>query len=183
MKKLQILIVFFLVSLSICTLVSMQTHALSATTVPATNGVGAIVDLELSGNVTSSQISNAIITSYAPTKTTTVSFTTAARALFSATVFGNMTIPKTAVYHGTTPSVYIDGLQAPQQGYTQDAHNFYVWFTTFQGLHRVSIQFGVIPITLTSLEPLFIIGVTAPEIISVFTVIAVRNLRRRPENT
>jgi hypothetical protein len=153
-----------------------------ATTVPATNGAGAKVDLGISGNVASSQISNATITSYPPTKTTTVSFTIAARALLSSEAFYNMTIPKTAVYHGTSPVVYIDGLQASQQGYTQDANSFYVWFTTIQSLHHASIQFAVSPILLASVEPVLVVSLTVPEVISVFTVIAIRRLRQKPEN-
>ena len=120
----------------------------TTTNVTATTGTGATVDLAISGNVTSSQISNAIIASYLPTKTTTVSFTITGPN--GTAGFGNMTIPKTAIYSGTSPKVYIDGLQAPNQGYTQDANNFYVWFTTSFSAHQVSIQFVVSSTSLVS---------------------------------
>jgi hypothetical protein len=150
-------------------------------TVPATTDYGAIVYLAISGNVTSSQISNATITSYLPTKTTTVSFTITGPS--GTAGFGNMTIPKTAIYHGTSPVVYIDGLQAPNQGYAQDGNNFYVWFTTSFSAHQVSIQFVVSSTSLTSsLGPVLAVGITVPEIISIFTVIAVRRLGRKPDN-
>jgi hypothetical protein len=94
-----------------------------------------------------------------------------------------MTIPKTAILYGTNPVVYIDGQQAPSQGYTQDANNFYVWFTTSFSTHQVSIQF-VVPSTslASSLGPVLAVGIAVPEIILIFTVIAVRRLRRKPDN-
>ena len=147
----------------------------------ATTGSGATVDLAISGNITSSQISNATITSYQPTKTTIVSFTIT--GLNGTAGFGNMTIPKTAISYGTSPVVYIDGQQAPNQGYTQDANNFYVWYTTISSTHQVSIQFAV-PSTspASSLGPVLAVGIAVAEIISIFTVIAVKRLRRKPDN-
>jgi hypothetical protein len=159
----------------------VPTSTSSATTVPATTGTGSTVDLAISGNVTSSQISNATITSYQPSKTTTVSFVITGPN--GTAGFGNMTVPKTAIYYGNSPTVYIDGQQAPNQGYTQDANNFYVWFTTSFSSHQVSIQFVVSPMSPASLfGPVFAVGITVPEIISIFTVIAVRRLRREPDN-
>ncbi len=46
--------------------------------------------------------------------------------------FGNITIPKSAITNTTTstvPLVLIDGAQALNQSYTQDATNFYVSYT------------------------------------------------------
>jgi len=153
----------------------------SATNVTATTGSGATVDLAISGNVTSSQISNATITSYQPTKTTIVSFTIT--GLNGTAGFSNMTIPKTAISYGTSPVVYIDGQQAPKQGYTRDANNFYVWYTISFSAHQVSIQF-VVPSTslASSLGPVLAVGIAVAEIISIFTVIAVKRLRRKPDN-
>jgi len=160
---------------------SSPTPTGSATTVPATTGTGAKVNLGVSGNVTSSQISDAEIASYSPTKTTTLSFTMAAANGTSA--FGNMTIPKTAISYGASPEVYIDGLAASYQGYTQDGKSFYVWFTAGSGVHHVSIQFVVVSSISSGFfsEPVFAVGITVPEIVSVFTVIAVRRLRRSPD--
>jgi hypothetical protein len=94
---------------------------------------------------------------------------------------GNMTIPKTAIPYGNSPVVYIDGQQAPNQGYAQDANNFYVWFTTSFSAHQVSIQFVVSPTSpASSLGPVFVVGITVPEIILIFSVMAVRRLRQKP---
>jgi hypothetical protein len=64
------------------------------------------------------------------------------------TGFGNVTIPKSAIAYGTTPTVYIDNQSALSQGYTQDANNYYVWYTTHFSRPEVSIVF-----TETSFSP------------------------------
>ena len=111
------------------------------TAVPAKVDNGATVELVIIGNITSSQISNATITTNQTTITSTVSFTITGP---NGTVgFGNMTIPKTAIEYGTTPVIYIDGQQAPNQGFTQDTNNFYVWYTTQFSTHQMAIQFTV----------------------------------------
>jgi hypothetical protein len=100
-----------------------------------------------------------------------------------------MTIPKTAISYGTSPVVYIDDQQAPNQGYTQNANNFYVWYTTrfdtnlVNGVSEVTVQF-LVPSTspASSLGPLLAVGIAVPEIILIFTVVAVRRLRRNPDN-
>jgi hypothetical protein len=52
-----------------------------------------------------------------------------------------MTIPKSAIAVGTTPKIYIDNQLAANQGYTQDANNYYVWYTTQFSTHQISIVF------------------------------------------
>jgi hypothetical protein len=100
-----------------------------------------------------------------------------------------MTIPKNAISYGTSPVVYIDGQMATNQGYTQDTYNFYVWYITSFGTNlvnavsQVTVKF-LLPSTspVTTIVPLLAIGITVPEIISIYTVIAVRRLRRKPDN-
>jgi hypothetical protein len=162
----------------------------SATTVPATTASGATVDLAISGNITSSQISNSTIIPYQSTATTTVSLIITGK---NGTVgFVNMTIPKTAIPYGTSPVVYIDGQQAPNQGYTQDANNFYVWYTTqfntnlvnwgILGGLQVTIQFAVPPTPLPTSLGLVLAVVIAVAAIILITVIAINRLRRKPDN-
>jgi hypothetical protein len=95
-----------------------------------------------------------------------------------------MTIPKDAVPYGTAIAVYIDGLEATNQGCTQDSDNFYVWYTTEFSTHQMKIQFEA-PSTsnASAFGSLFAVGVTVPEIILIYTVIAVKRLRRKPDNT
>jgi hypothetical protein len=152
-----------------------------ATTVSATTDSGATVELAIRGNITSSQISNATITSNQPATTTTVSFTITGPN--ATTGFSNMTIPKTAIQFGTTPVIYIDDQQALNQGYTQDANNYYIWYTTQFSTHQVKIQF-VVPSTLQAISfgSVLAVGITVPEIILIYTVIAIKRLKRKPDN-
>jgi hypothetical protein len=100
-----------------------------------------------------------------------------------------MTIPKSDISYGVSPVVYINGQKTSDQGYTQDANNFYVWFiTSFDTnlenvVSQVTVQF-LLPSTTsaTSLGSVLAIGITVPEIISIFTIIAVKNLRRKPDD-
>jgi hypothetical protein len=94
-----------------------------------------------------------------------------------------MTIPKTAIQFGTTPVIYIDDQQALNQGYTQDANNYYIWYTTQFSTHQVKIQF-VVPSTLQAISfgSVLAVGITVPEIILIYTVIAIKRLKRKPDN-
>jgi hypothetical protein len=100
-----------------------------------------------------------------------------------------MTIPKTAIFYGNSPVVYINDQKATNQGYTQDANNFYVWYTTgfdtklVNGVSQMTVQF-LVPSTspAKSIEPVLAIGIAVPEIILIFTVVAVRRLKRKPDN-
>jgi uncharacterized repeat protein (TIGR02543 family) len=111
----------------------------STSTIQATTSSGGTVDLTISGNVTAQQISNVTITSTQSTTTTIVSFTITGPT--GTEGFGNITIPKSDVPYGTTPTIYIDGQPASNQGYTQDSNNYYVWYTTHFSTHQVSIVF------------------------------------------
>ena len=80
---------------------------------PVTTASGATVDLPISGNITSSQMSNVTIATSPSAKTTTISFTVTGAS--GTTGFGNITIPISDVPYGTTPTIYIDGQPASNQ--------------------------------------------------------------------
>ena len=152
------------------------------TTVKAKTDSGATVNLAIRGNITSSQMSNVTITTNQSTNSTTLSITVTGQS--GTTGFSNVTIPKNAILYGTNPVVFIDGQQAANQGYTQDPQNFYVWYTMYLNTHLMKIQFAVsLKPQMSSFESLLAVGIIAPEIILVYAVIAIRRLRRRPENT
>jgi hypothetical protein len=111
-------------------------------TVPATTDNGSTVNLTITGNITSSQMSNVTITTNQSANTTTLSFTVTGEN--GTTGFSNVTIPISEVPYGTTPTIYIDGQIAQNQGYTQDANNYYVWYTTHFSTHKISIVFTTI---------------------------------------
>jgi Carboxypeptidase regulatory-like domain len=112
-------------------------------TVQATTSTGSTVNLAIKGSITSSQMSNIKIATDKATSSTTLSFTVTGTS--GTTGLGNITIPKSAVAYGTTPTVNIDGLKASNQGYTQDSNNYYVWYTTTFSTHQVSITFTTAP--------------------------------------
>jgi adenine-specific DNA methylase len=113
-------------------------------------------------------------------KTTTVSFTIAGQEGLS--IFNNVTIPKNAVSYGAIPVVLIDDQYASNQGYAQDANNFYVWYTTLLSAHQVKIQFAASSSSQLPISPVVIVGVLVTEIVLIYTAIAVRRLRRKPSN-
>ena len=100
---------------------------------------GTTLNLAIIGNITAAQISNAAINIDQTATTTTISFTVTGQS--GTTGFGNITIPKTQVPTGT-PTIYIDNQKIDDQGYSQDASNFYVWYTTHFSTRQVSIVFA-----------------------------------------
>ncbi len=101
------------------------------TTTPITFG------FEITGNITSSQISDANwVTNQ---NTTKISFTvTGESGTFG---FSNITIAKNRIPQATTPIIYVDKIVVPEQGYTQDAYNYYVWYTIHFSTHQILIDF------------------------------------------
>ncbi len=100
---------------------------------------GENVTLNVNGNITNQQISNAIIQTNPSKNTTTLSFTLTGQS--GSTGFANVTIPKTAVPYGTTSTVWVDNLKAENQGYSQDASSYYVWYTIHFSTYEISIVF------------------------------------------
>ena len=139
----------------------------------------ATVKIAITGNITSSQITNATIKSNQTAKTTIIAFTISG----STTTIGysNMTIPKASILYGTNPIIYIDGQRAPNQGFTQDANNFYVWYTMHFSTHIVTIKFVVSSVSQLTFGPLLAVGITVPEIILIYAVIAIKYLKRKPD--
>jgi hypothetical protein len=135
----------------------------------------------MTGNITRTQISNVTITTNPSSTSTTVAFTITGEN--GTNGFSNVTLPKTAILKGTIPVLFVDGQQSPSQNYTQDSNNFYVWFTTHFSAHQITIRFTM-PITpqVSSFSPLLVVGLTVPEIVLIYVTIAIRRLKRRPED-
>lgn len=113
-----------------------STH-LSAKTLQALTDEGKTVNLEITGNVTSSQISSIYITK--DQTTTGIYFTVTGES--TTTGFSNITIQKCLIQNQSMPTIYIDDQTAEKQGYTQDPDNYYVWYTTNFSTHQISIIF------------------------------------------
>jgi outer membrane protein assembly factor BamB len=115
---------------------------------------GTSVDLAINGNITNTQMSNIQITTDKFNTSETLSFKVTGE---SGTGFSNITIPKSAVpqgTYGTSVEVLIDNKTAPEQGYTQDANNYYVWYTTQFGTQETALAgygfgFSIVSIVFT----------------------------------
>ena len=116
----------------------------SATPIPTsiTIGVTALngskVNLTAKGDITSSNVNSATLTTDG-SSTTTVSLMVVAQSVTNG--YGNVTVPKSIIPNEGTPSIYINSLLASTQGYTQDAKNYYVWYATNSKTYELSIVF------------------------------------------
>jgi YVTN family beta-propeller protein len=149
----------------------------SPTTVTATTDNGSKVELTISGTINSSQMSSISITANQSAASTTLSFTLTGES--GTTGFGNVTIPKSAVAYGTTPTIIIDGKPAPDQGYTQDADNYYVWYTTHFSTHQVSIVFTA---SSSNLPVEAIYGIATAVIVAIVAVALVLRKNKKTKN-
>jgi len=93
-----------------------------------------------------------------------------------------MTVPKSVIPYGTNPILYIDNELAKDAGFTQDTDNFYVLFTTKFSTHQMTIKFALSsPAQISSFGSLLAVIIIIPQIILVYSVIAIRRLKRKPE--
>ena len=134
-------------------------------TIQATTGSGNNVTLSLGGNITSTQITNATVTTDQNSGKTTITFTINGQS--GNVGVGNVTIAKSDVPYGTTPTIYIDGDKVKSQGFMQDATNYYVWYTMHFSTHEVSIVFTSTAATQNQDFPLWAIGLIVVLIVAI----------------
>jgi outer membrane protein assembly factor BamB len=114
------------------TSVSQHIPTSTPTTTPTTFG------FEITGNITSSQISD--VNWVTNKNTTKISFTvTGESGTFG---YSNIAIAKNRIPQATTPIIYVDNQIVPEQGYTQDANNFYIWYIVHFSTHQILIDFS-----------------------------------------
>jgi len=151
------------------------------TTVSAVKDDGSLVNLVVRGNLTGLEVSDALISTNQSSLLTSVFLTLSGES--GNTGFSVVTVPKAAVFNGGNPVVFVDGQVAGNQGFTEDSESFHVWFTTQFSSHQIKIDFSFSLLSQESLfGSLFAVGLLVPELILVFAVIAVRRLRRKPED-
>jgi hypothetical protein len=148
------------------------------TTIPVAAENGTTVQLSISGNITSTQISNAEIHVNQTAATTTLSFNITGEA--GSIGFGNITIPKSQVTIGTSPVIYIDSVRAEQQGYTEDEDNYYVWYTTHFSTHELSIVFTGTPLTNAPADYTLWIALVAVVVVVCAAVVVLVLRQRKP---
>jgi hypothetical protein len=54
----------------------------------------------------------------------------------------NITVPKTAIPYGVTPLIYVNNQVAPNQGFWQNAKNYYIWYKTIFNNYELLIVFA-----------------------------------------
>ena len=137
---------------------------------------GSIVDLEING-----------ITALAVTNATFSTDPLAAKTTLVLTIIGQnttnnvnaITVPKITVNYGATPKIYVNSQVALDQGFSQDANNYYVWYKTIFSNYELSIVFAAnAP---PDGYPLWIILSIVILVLS-FTVTAVVFLKKRKGN-
>jgi hypothetical protein len=127
-------------------------------------------------------MSNITITTNQTAQITTISFTVTGVSGDSG--FSNITIAKDSIPYGTSPVVMIDGVQAENQGYTQDANNYYVWYTTSFSTHQIQIVFTgqSIPVN-APLSPLIIAAVIAIIVLAIAATLLLTKRKHKTANT
>jgi hypothetical protein len=142
--------------------------------VQATTNTGATVNLYLDGNITAQQLSTVTLNTQTATSAA-ISFTLTGQT--GNVGFGNMTINKNSVPASAEPIIYIDNQIAQNQGYTQDANNYYVWWTNHFSTNNVSIVFSEstpIPETPTLIVLIALLVV----VFLTLTVLTIKNIRK-----
>ncbi len=110
------------------------------TTIEATADNGSSLSLVASGNITADQIWNTVLSSNQSAGNTVLSFNvTGVSGDFG---FQNVTVPKSVVTIGTAPVVYIDGVNASEQCFCEDADNYYVWYSIHFSTYEIAIVFA-----------------------------------------
>jgi hypothetical protein len=132
--------------------------------IKATLSDNSTVYLSIYGNINGSDISNVAITADQTTAETTITLTLIGQN--GANSFCNLTLPKGAIPYGTLPAVYVNNQIVDDQGYTQDANNYYVWFNSYYSTYELSVVFKA-----NSAVPLWAIGTVV--IVSIVLVLAI----------
>jgi ribosomal protein S28E/S33 len=141
----------------------------NAITIEVTALNGSKVNLTAKGDITSSNVNSATLTTDG-SSTTTVSLMVVGQSVTSG--LGNVTIPKSIIPNGGTPSIYINSLLASNQGYSQDAKNYYLWYATNSKTYELSIAFKVA--SSSNGFPLWIFLVLIPVIVVVAVFVFAR---------
>ncbi|MCW4025018.1 MAG: right-handed parallel beta-helix repeat-containing protein [Candidatus Bathyarchaeota archaeon] len=115
----------------------------SIQTIHGTNDNEETVTLTINGNITAAQFSGITLTTNQSNSQITLSFTLQGETGTSG--YTNITISKSQIPNGVNPVVNIDGVAAPNQSFTEDSQNYYVYFTVSFSTHQLDITFTVQP--------------------------------------
>ena len=105
----------------------------------ATFSNGSIVDLGVNG-ITAFAVMNAVISTDKLAAQTTLSLTIIRQS--TTNNVNAITVPKTVLAYGVTPKIYVNNQMAPNQGFSEDTNNYYVWYKTVFSNYELSIVFA-----------------------------------------
>jgi hypothetical protein len=108
-------------------------------TVPVNTVSGSQINLVILGTTAGSIILDGTLTTDPSNTTTTLTIPIVEQTATSS--FGNVTIPISAIPCGAKPTVYVNNGAVPNQGYSLDSKNYYVWFKTGYSTYELSIAF------------------------------------------
>lgn len=128
------------------------------------------VNLLAKGDLSQSQIVSASIATD-HSSTTTISLSVVSGNGVGG--FANITIPKKAILYGTVVAVYVNGGPTTTQGYTQDAKNYYVWYTTPFPTYELQITF-IEKQTPIQFPTWIIVGIAVPVIIAAIVIVLMK---------
>lgn len=104
-------------------------------------GIADVVTLSITGNISAPQISSITVSENQTEGTAAISMVVTGDS--GTAGFGNMTVSKSLIADNFVPAVYIDSQKVSDQGFAQDAENYYVWFSTHFSTHEVLIDFNL----------------------------------------
>jgi hypothetical protein len=111
----------------------------NSTTLQAAFSNGSIIDLGVNG-ITALSVTNAVISTDQFAAQTTLSLMIIGQK--TTDNLSNFTVPKTAVTYGVTPKIYVNNQMALDQGFSQDADNYYVWYKSVFSNYELLIVFA-----------------------------------------
>ena len=112
---------------------------LTSQTILATLSDGSSVYIVINGVTKGSDTPSATIMPDQTAKKTTVSLTLTGQEETNGSC--NIIIPKEAIAYGATPAIYVNDQVAENQGYRQDANNYYLWYNTSYNTYQLSVVF------------------------------------------
>jgi hypothetical protein len=144
-----------------------------------TTSSGKSISAIVTGNVTGSQISGLLLTTFS-NNSARASFTIA--GLNGTVGFANITISKSDLPSGVKPVVYVDGNLAAYQGYTQDANNYYLWFSVHFSTHQVTVEFIQPGYNYTAILVIIAVVMALVVVASALFIMLSRRQRTRSQN-
>jgi hypothetical protein len=124
---------------------------------------GTIIFIGVNG-ITALAVTNAIIQTDQIAAQTTLSLNIIGQN--SSSNVNAISVPKSAVAYGVSPKIYVNSQEALDQGFSQDANNYYVWYKTTFRNYELSIVFATnasqaeFPLAILALVVIFIFSLS-----------------------